>query len=65
MNPIGPENTVTDIIKKHKNKIVNGSGIAALIGSLTITGLQYQENTTMTEALRATQSALAVMGERY
>jgi len=64
VTPIEPESMV-DTIKKHKGKIVNGSGIAALIGSLTVTGLQYQESSAMKEALFATQSALNVMGQRY
>jgi len=64
MTPIEPESMV-DTLKKHKAKIVSGSGLAALIGSLTITGLQYQENTAITDALSATQHALEVMADRY
>jgi len=54
-----------ETVKKHKDKIVNGSGIAAIIGTLAMSGLQYHENATLKEALFATQASLAVMGERY
>jgi len=54
-----------ETIKKNKDKIVNGSGIAAIIGTLAMSGLQYHENSALKEALFATQSSLAVMGERY
>jgi len=54
-----------DVLREHKGKIATGSGLVALIGTLTVSGLQYQENTALTDALKATQSALGVMGERY
>ena len=59
--PVQPQS----FVQKHKNKIVNGSGLAALIGSLTISGLQYHENSALKEALFSTQSSLNIMGERY
>lgn len=57
--------TLINTFKKHKSKIVNGSGLAALIGSLTISGLQYQENSALTVALKDSQTALTIMSERY
>lgn len=54
-----------ETVKKHRDKIVNGSGIAAIIGSLAFSGLQYQENSALKEVVFSTQSALSVMGERY
>jgi len=51
--------------KKHKGKIVNGTGLAAIIGSLTLSGLQYHENQALKEVVFATQHALSVMGDRY
>lgn len=54
-----------ETVKKHKEKIVQGSGLAALIGTIAVSGLQYHENTALVESNKATQQALTVMGERY
>lgn len=54
-----------ETVKKHRAKIVSGSGIAAIIGSLTLSGLQYHENAALKEVVFSTQHALGVMGERY
>jgi len=54
-----------DTVKKHKEKIVNGTGLAAIIGTLAVSGLQYHENVALKEVQIATQTALGVMGERY
>lgn len=56
---------MTETLKKHKEKIVNGSGIAAIIGTLAVSGLQYHENSALKEVQNATQHALEVMADRY
>jgi hypothetical protein len=56
---------MTEILKKHRDKIVNGSGIAAIIGTLAVSGLQYHENAALKEVQSATQHALEEMANRY
>ena len=48
-----------------KRKIIQGSGLAAILGTLSVAGVQYQENKALTEALNATQHALSVMADKY
>lgn len=54
-----------ETVKKHKGKIVSGSGIAAILGAFTVSGLQYHENVALVDSNKATYHALEVMGDRY
>ena len=47
------------------NKVVSGSGLLALIGSLTVSGMQYQENNALANALSATQTSLSEQARVY